>query len=144
MSERKPNHICKNSNCHRGVDGGRKHYYACDYCDRIENWRSVACSFECWTEYQKQVLDARSKNHTINLLPERSDKSNSEIKELMEKPVQDVLDETKDELNDYLTEDATSTDIANAVDKINNQIEHSNSGSKKEKSKSTKKAMWRR
>ena len=62
----------------------------------------------------------------------------------MEKPVQDVLDETKDELNDYLTEDATSTDIANAVDKINNQIEHLNSGSKKEKSKSTKKAMWRR
>lgn len=45
-----PNHICKNNNC-------KREYYACDDCDSAVNlnWRSVACSTECFKEYMKPI-----------------------------------------------------------------------------------------
>ena len=46
----KPNHICKNC----GVE-----YYACNDCDRINSWRLVACSSECYQKYINAVLIAR-------------------------------------------------------------------------------------
>lgn len=44
----KPNHICKNPKCNT-------EYYTCDACDKTSglNWRSVACSVDCFKEYMK-------------------------------------------------------------------------------------------
>lgn len=132
MSIKKPNHICKNKFCTKGTDGSRKHYYACDYCTRTQNWRSVACSFECWLEYQNQVIEARSKGNPVDLLPDRTDMDKNEIKELMNKPVETVIAETKEELNDYKDEN-DSIDFSKAVENINLQLEKKNRNRPKKK-----------
>lgn len=111
-----PNHICKNILC-------RKKYYACNFCDRSSNWKSVACSKECFDEYQKQVIEARSKGKTPSLLPERTDMTETELKELLEKPIEQVFEETKEELKDYIS-DEDSTNFSEAVEKINLEIEN--------------------
>ena len=60
MADFKPNHICKNPKC-------KKHYYACDYCSRTLNWRSVACSFSCYQEYMDLVIAERSKGKVVEV-----------------------------------------------------------------------------
>ena len=94
MSEMKPNHICKNPEC-------RKKYYACNYCSRTLNWRSVACSFECYQKYTDLVIAERSKGKTIEVKPERTDMTEKEVDELMERPIEEVFEETKEELKDF-------------------------------------------
>ena len=102
MSEIKANHICKNVNCHRGSDGGRKHYYACDLCDKRANWRSVACSLECYDDYLRQVLEARSKGTPASLYPERTDMTQDEIAEkIYGQPEQNIIEKTRDELRGF-------------------------------------------
>lgn len=56
----KPNHICKNPKC-------EKEYYACDECDSHTslNWRSVACSIECFKEYIKLIDERDNPKETI-------------------------------------------------------------------------------
>ena len=85
MSEQKPNHICKNPEC-------RKHYYACDRCDKIQSWRSVACSVECYKKYTDLVIEARTKGKNIISKPERTDMTESEIDALLNKPMEEVLE----------------------------------------------------
>lgn len=60
MSERKPNHICKNVNCKNGVDGKPKTYWACNDCDKLHSYREVACCPECFQEYMVQVQISRN------------------------------------------------------------------------------------
>ena len=66
MSEMKPNHICKNPEC-------QKTYYACNFCDKNQIWRSVACSFSCYQKYTDLVIAERSKGKTILVMLERTD-----------------------------------------------------------------------
>lgn len=121
MSEIKPNHICKNVNCNKGADGGKKHYYACDYCDRTFNWKSVACSKECYQEYMKQVIDARALNKRVNNLPERTDKTENEVQEILAAPVEEVLSKTKEDLKDYIANE--DSDITEIVEDINQNFD---------------------
>lgn len=116
----KPNHICKYSKCNLGDDGGKKKYYACDYCDRINSWHSAACCKEHYDLYVKEVLNARGKNLEINPLPQRLDKTPEEVKELYDKPISEVLTETKEELKEYITDEEIN--IEEVVEKINNDI----------------------
>lgn len=123
MSEIKPNHICKNANCHKGTDGGRKHYYACNLCDKRFNWRSVGCSMECYTEYQKQVLDARAKGKVVDLLPERTDMTTSEFKEtVLNKDEKEIAVETLSELSDN-GEVLDNDNLLAAIDNINSKLD---------------------
>lgn len=121
MSEIKPNHICKNINCHKGSDGGRKHYYACDYCTHIISWHSIACCFECYEEYTNQVVEARSKGNNIVIIPERTDMTEQEVKKLIDEPDDVVITKTKEQLKDYRDEDG-SINFGEAVDRINNKL----------------------
>ena len=121
---KKTNHICKNKNCPNGVNGEPKHYYACNYCDRTNQWRSVACCPECYDEYIKQVVDARSKNKSVDTLPDRTDMTKQEVQELMERPVDEVAAEVKNDLKEYIDEGLS---VAEAIDEINNEIEKNES-----------------
>lgn len=116
----KPNHICKYSGCTLGDDGGRKHYYACDYCDRTESWRSMACCIEHYELYIREVLEARAANKVVNTTPERTDKTESEVKEILNQDENQALESAKEELKDYMSGGET---IAQAVEKANSDIE---------------------
>lgn len=87
MSEQKPNHICKNPEC-------RKHYYACDRCDKIQSWRSVACSIECYKKYTDLVIEARTKGKSVVSKPERTDMTELEVDTLLNKPMDEVLEDS--------------------------------------------------
>ena len=115
MSEIKPNHICKNPEC-------RKNYYACNYCSRTLNWRSVACSFSCYQKYTDLVVAERSKGKTIEVKPERTDMTEKEVDELLKRPVEEVLEETKEELKDFADIDG-NVNFAKAVDEINRELD---------------------
>ena len=115
MSEIKPNHICKNPEC-------RKNYYACNYCSRTLNWRSVACSFECYQKYTDLVIAERSKGKTVEVKPERTDMTEKEVDELLKRPIEEVLEETKEELKDFADIDG-NVDFAKAVDEINRELD---------------------
>lgn len=116
----KPNHVCKYSGCTLGEDGGRKHYYACDYCDRTESWRSMACCIEHYELYIREVLEARAANKAVNTMPERTDKTESEVKEILNQDENQALESAKEELKDYMSGGET---IAQAVEKANSDIE---------------------
>ena len=128
----KPNHICKYSGCTLGENGGRKHYYACNYCDRTNSWRSVACCIEHYDLYVKEVLDARSKNKNVDILPERADIDKKETVKILNTSVEEVLEDTKEELKDYLSEETT---IAEAIEQINEEIDNSTKRRKRKTSK---------
>ena len=115
MSEMKPNHICKNPEC-------RKKYYACNFCDKNRTWRSVACSFECYQKYTDLVIAERSKGKTIEVKPERTDMTEKEVDELLKRPVEEVLEETKEELKDFADIDG-NVNFAKAVDEINRELD---------------------
>ena len=115
MSEMKPNHICKNPEC-------RKKYYACNYCSRTLNWRSVACSFECYQKYTDLVIAERSKGKTVEVKPERTDMTEKEVDELLERPIEEVVEETKEELKDFADING-NVNFAKAVDKINKELD---------------------
>lgn len=122
----KPNHICKYSKCDLGTDENgnpcRKHYYACDYCDRTANWKSMACCFEHYQLYMEEVVHNRSLQ-TESLLPERTDLTVNETQKLMQEPIESVKERTKKELLQYTSEDE-SINIEKAVNKINEEIDN--------------------
>ena len=115
MSEIKPNHICRNPEC-------KKAYYACNFCDKNKNWRSVACSFACYQKYTDLVIAERSKGKTIEVKPERTDMTEKEVDELLKRPVEEVLEETKEELKDFADIDG-NVNFAKAVDEINRELD---------------------
>ena len=60
----KANHICKYSKCNLGNNGQPKQYYACDYCDRINSWKSIACCkehFDLYIEEEKNNKSSKKK-----------------------------------------------------------------------------------
>lgn len=130
MKINKPNHICKYSKCNLGEDGGAKHYYACDYCDRTNAWRSSACCIEHYELYIQEVLESRSKGNKIDVLPNRTDKSKDEVVELLETPAEEVKKRTEEELSEYL-EDNKSLD--EAIKEINTEIDKKPRNRKKRK-----------
>ena len=117
IKTKKPNSLCKNINC-------RKAFYACAYCTHKLAWRAVACSPECYSAYINQVTAARAANKEVNLLPERTDMTPAEVKELITAPTDDVLKATKEELGDY-AEDLDTLGLGGTIDKINNEIDES-------------------
>lgn len=130
MAIREPNHICKNINCPNGINGEPKHYYACNYCDRSNQWRSMACSIECYEAYMQQIAEARSKNKKVDILPDRTDMNKEEVKELLEQPIEKVMEDTKEELKEYLDDGTT---ITQAIETINSEIDNNRVHPKKNK-----------
>ena len=116
---KRPNSICKNINC-------RKPFYACAFCTHTNAWRSMACSIECYLAYGDQVCEARAAKKKVNLLPERTDMTETEIKEFMEKPIDEIIAITNEELKDY------SGSIAEIVTQINDEIDAANENTKDE------------
>lgn len=114
MAEIKANHICKNPEC-------KKEYYACNYCDKSKNWRSVACSFSCYQKYMDLVIAERSKGKTIEVKPKRTDMTEMEVDVLLDMPTEIVLEETKEELSEYTDIDG-NVDFAKTVDEINREL----------------------
>ena len=115
MAEIKANHICKNPEC-------RKHYYACNYCSKTLNWRSVACSFACYQKYMDLVIEERSKGKVVEVKPERTDMTEQEVDALMEAPIEEVIESTKEELKDFADING-DVDFAKAVDEINRELD---------------------
>ena len=123
MSEQKPNHICKNPEC-------RKHYYACDRCDKIQSWRSVACSVECYKKYTDLVIEARTKGKNVISKPERTDMTEIEVDVLLNKPMEEVLEELKpSDYND--NEENIDFETLNEVDVDSNKKKKIGTRSKK-------------
>ena len=118
----KPNHICKYSKCTLGKDGGRKHYYACNYCDAVESWRSMACCKEHYLLYQEEVLSARAKGKTPDPLPDRTDISKDQVKKLKKKPLAKVKEETEKELSEY-KDMVEEVGILETVNHINEELD---------------------
>lgn len=124
MTDFKPNHICKNPKC-------KKLYYACDYCGRSKNWRSVACSFDCYQEYMNLVIAERSKGNVVEVKPERTDMTEQEVDALMEAPIEEVIEKTKNELKEFADIEG-NVNFAKAVDEINEKLnKKTNAHSKK-------------
>lgn len=124
MSEYKANHICKNPKC-------RKEYYACNFCGRTLNWRSVACSFDCYQEYMDLVIAERSKGKIIEIKPERTDMTEQEVDVLMNTPIEEVMEISKEELKEFADIDG-NVNFAKAVDEINEKLnKKTNTRSKK-------------
>lgn len=117
---KKPNHICRYSGCTLGEDGGRKHYYACNYCDASESYKAVACCREHYDLYIKEVLASREAEKSLDLEPERTDMSKEEVKEMKKKPLSVIKKETEKDLKGYANKKG-KVNIAKAVDKINEE-----------------------
>ena len=111
---KKPNSLCKNEHC-------RKPFYACAYCTRTNAWRAVACSIECYNAYTDQVVAARAAKRKINLTPERTDLTEEQMQDLMNKPIEAVIEITKEELKDY-ADDIAAKGLGGTIDKINKEI----------------------
>ena len=127
MSEIKPNHICRNPEC-------KKAYYACNYCDKSQNWRSVACSFACYQKYVDLVIAERSKGKSVEIKPTRTDMTEKEVDELMERPIEEVFEETKEELKDFADIDG-NVNFAKAVDEINKNLDNQKTTTRSRKKK---------
>ena len=115
MAEIKANHICKNPEC-------KKTYYACNFCDRNLNWRSVACSFACYQKYMDLVIEERTKGKNVELKPKRTDMSELEIDVLMKTPIEDVIEKTKEDLKEFADING-NVDFTKAVDEINKELD---------------------
>lgn len=117
-----PNHICKFSGCKLGKDGKPKEYYACDYCDRINSWRSVACCREHYDSYIREELDKKSMKTVLDLLPNRTDKTKEEIRQMYNVPAEQIMEQTRADLKDYLKDDMSN--LNDAIEQINQEIEN--------------------
>lgn len=133
MALKQPNTLCKNRDCHKGVDGGRKHYYTCRYCAHSENWRAVACSWECYTAYMEQLAQARGTWTKDELLPERTDMTKEEVVSLIsETPTEQVIEETEEELAEEMSENP-GLGFGDIVDMINVELDAKSSNKKHKK-----------
>lgn len=118
----KANHICRYSGCTLGKDGKPKEYYACDYCDRINSWRSVACCREHYDSYIREELDRKSRKGILDLLPNRTDKTKEEIRQLYNIPAEEVFNQTKESLKEYINDDMSN--LNDAIEQINQEIDN--------------------
>lgn len=114
----KPNHICKLSTC-------RAHYYACDYCDATESYKSMCCSFDHYQKYMEEILAARKKGVMPDLLPDRTDMTKQEIKKMKKRPLKEIKEKTLEELKEYAKPDG-EIDIIETVEMINEELKQQN------------------
>lgn len=63
--DKTPNHICKNPKCTKGADGGPKHYWACNDCDKQNSWRKATCDEECYVEYLDVIAVERGEKQAL-------------------------------------------------------------------------------
>ncbi len=123
MALKKPNTICKNRNCTKGKDGGRKVFYSCKYCVHTVSQQSVACCDECYEEYLQQLKEARAHKQPVDLFPERTDMSKDEVQALvLDTPFEDVIQETNAELAEELAEDPDLS-YGQIVNQINEKLD---------------------
>ena len=112
----KANHVC-------AVCGNK--YYSCDYCSRIASWRRLCDTIECYQVLMASQLPAKEI---------RLDKTDKELEDIMKKPVEEVLNDTKEELSDY--KDIIEKDgIGKAVEAVNNDIKNKSNKAKRKKKK---------
>ena len=104
MPAKKPNHICACCG---------KEYYACNYCDRT-GYKWLACSPEC---YEKVVITTPPQIKR----PQRTDMTDEEIDEMMNKPLEQVRQESAEELSDYKDE-LEQIGFDGVVDLINREM----------------------
>lgn len=131
MPKMKTNHVCKYSGCSLGEDGGAKHYYACDFCDRVNAWRSIACCKEHYDLYIKEVLDARSADKKAK--PMRTDMTEKQVEEMFEKPIEEVKQKAVQELKELTGKDVVN--IEEAVEEVNAKIDATATTKRKRRSK---------
>jgi hypothetical protein len=115
---KKPNVICRCC--------GKK-YYACKYCLRTQTWRSFCCSEECHIKYTKEILDLREieqKEKAKTLL------SQAEIQEIQSMTPEEALEQTKEDLKDYIEENPDKT-LSEIVDAVNEDITTTKKSSRK-------------
>ena len=125
----KPNTVCRNKNC-------RKLFFACKTCVGQNQWRAIACSFECYNEYTEQVMKARSLGETVSLLPERLDMTEQEVVEFQKKDPDEIKDEALTELIDLgYSEELESVGVHETVKMINEDIDNSSNEYKPKKKK---------
>lgn len=129
MANFEPNHVCKNPDC-------RKEYYACNFCTNTASWRSVACSFECYQKYTDLVIAERSKGKDVKIIPERTDMTENEVLELMSRPKEEVFEETKEELKEYI-DDEEIANFSDIVDEINKELDKKATTARSRKKKVT-------
>lgn len=118
---KKPNVICRWCG---------KQYYACKYCFKKNSWKVYCCSIECYTSYTQKILDLREielsgKLSSINTLSEK------EIENIQNMTLEQALEETKEDLKDYIQENP-ELNLTQIVDVVNNDI-NINSKSKNKK-----------
>ena len=68
------------------------------------------------------VIEEQSKGKTLEVKPERTDMTEKEVDELMERPIEEVFEETKEELKDFADIDG-NVNFAKAVDEINKELD---------------------
>ena len=71
------NHFCRTCG---------KEYYACPDCEKNGLWKSIACSFECYTKYIDAVLEARGELEPVTV---------QKFKPVFEETVQEVVTENE-------------------------------------------------
>ena len=136
-----PNTKCKFSECNKGTDSksielnngnqhGPKWSYTCLYCRRTNRWETIACCQEHYELYQQEVLNARAKNKKIDEKPILNDMSPIEYDELMQTPIEEVVEKTKEELDGYLGDGKS---FADAVAEVNIENTISSNMNKKKK-----------
>lgn len=103
----KPNHKCAYCG---------KEYYACNYCDRTD-YRRFACSQEC---FAKVAWKFGAKY--AHLRPQRTDMTEEQIDDLMEKPIEQVKAESLEELKDY-REEIEQIGFNGVVSMINKELD---------------------
>lgn len=134
---REPNTVCRNPNCPNGENGEPKKFYACHSCLRNNRWRAYCCCIECYEEYTRLILESRQANKADKPLPLRTDMTEKQIKDVMNTPQRVIDAYTKEvELKDYFDDNPTGT-IADAVEKINKDIDENKKKSRRKRTKTT-------
>lgn len=103
---KEPNHVC-------WVCGTE--YWACDLCDARASWRSICCSRECYEKYMSSI---ETQSPTM---PQRLDKTEDEVREIMAKEPEELKASAIEDLADYADE-LESGGISEASDAVNQDI----------------------
>jgi hypothetical protein len=110
----KANAICRNANCNLP-------FVSCSVCAKNQSYRSICCSSHCYQEYIDQVQIARGLKLPIYNLPNRIDISKEKMKEIIDKPMDEVKMIARNELGEYAVL-ADQIGFAGAVDKANEDL----------------------
>lgn len=73
-------------------------------------------------------MTARAAKRKVNLTPERTDMTDEQMQELMDKPIEDVMEMTKEELRDY-ADDMAAKGLGGTIDLINEEIRNAETAS---------------